>query len=117
MICSWKMANSFESIWICLDEVLFGVEGWRFDGLKVLFDCPTFFCGFLLLHQLLLQRLTAHLRSTMPSLAHDGSPRIASPGVSAMYYLVCRQFATFCPLEVQSIVVSSIPNWGILDPL
>ena len=29
------MANSFESVWICLDEVFFGVEGWRFQVLKV----------------------------------------------------------------------------------
>ena len=53
----------------------------------------------------------------MPSLAHDGSLRIAGPGVSAMYHRVCRWFATFCPLGVQSMAVSSVPNWGILDPL
>ena len=53
----------------------------------------------------------------MPSLAHDGSPRIAGPGVSAMYHLVRRRFATRFPLGVQSIAVSSVPNWGILDPL
>ena len=53
----------------------------------------------------------------MLSLAHDGSPRIAGPGVSAMYHHVCRQFATSFPLGVQSIAVSSVPNWGILDPL
>ena len=53
----------------------------------------------------------------MPSLAHDGSPRIAGPGVSAMYHWVYRQFATSFPLGVQSITVSIVPNWGILDPL
>ena len=54
MICSWEMANSFESVQICLDEVFFCVEGWRFQVLKVLFDFPPFCCGFLLLYQLLL---------------------------------------------------------------
>ena len=54
VICSWEMANSFKSIWICLDEIFFCVEGWRFQILKVLFDCSMFYCGFLLLHQLLL---------------------------------------------------------------
>ena len=38
-------------------------------------------------------------------------------GVSAMYHLVLRQFATYFPLGVQSIAVSSVPNWIILDPL
>ena len=53
----------------------------------------------------------------MPSLAHDGSPRIAGPSVSAMYHHVHRQFTTCFPLGVQSIAVSSVPNWGILDLL
>ena len=53
----------------------------------------------------------------MPSLAHDGSPRIAGPGVSAMYHYVHRQFITFFPLGAQSIGVSSVPNWFILDSL
>ena len=46
------MANSFESIWISLDEVFFGVEGWRVEVLKILFDYPAFCGGLLLLHQL-----------------------------------------------------------------
>ena len=53
----------------------------------------------------------------MPSLAHDGSLRIAGSGVSTMYHWVCRWFATSFPLVVQSIAVSSVPNWGILDLL
>ena len=38
-----------------LMRFFFGVEGWRFQVLKVLFDCSTLCCGFLLLHQLLLE--------------------------------------------------------------
>ena len=37
-----------------VNEIFFCVEGWRFQILKVLFDCSMFCCGFLLLHQLLL---------------------------------------------------------------
>ena len=53
----------------------------------------------------------------MPSLAHDGSPNIAGPGVSAMYHHVRRWFITVFPLGAQSVAVSSVPNWFILDPL
>ena len=73
--------------------------------------------GFFCCTNFLFWRLTAQLSSTMPSLAHDGSPRIAGPSVSAMYHLVHRWFATSFPLGVQSIAVSSVPNWGILDML
>ena len=73
--------------------------------------------GFFCCTNFFFWRLTAQLSSTMPSLAHDGSPRMAGPGVSAIYHRVCRRFATLCPLGVQSIAVSSVPNWGILDPL
>ena len=82
-----------------------GLRSWRFcltDPCSVVsfFCCTNFFSW----------RLTAQLSSTMPSLAHDGSPRMAGPGVSTMYHHVCRQFATFCPLGVQSIAVSSVLN-------
>ena len=46
------MANSFESIWICLDEVFFCIEGWWVGVLKILIDYLAFCGGLLLLHQL-----------------------------------------------------------------
>ena len=76
---------------LCWGVEVSDLEGsvWLFCILVVGFFCCTNFFFW---------RLTAQLSSTMPSLAHDGSPRIAGPGVSAMYHCVCRQFATFCPL-------------------
>ena len=106
------MANSFKSIWICLDRVFLCVEG---GELRCWRSCFTFLPsveGFFCCTNFLFWRLTAQLSSTMPSLAHDGSPRIAGPSVSAMYLQVCRWFATYFPLGVQSIVVSRCSKRG-----
>ena len=90
-------------LWICQDMPwwgllwCWGVEVW---GLKdSLLTFPHSVVCFLCCTNFFFWSLTAQLSSTMPSLAHDGSPRIAGPGVSAMYHHVCRWFATFCPLR------------------
>ena len=90
------------------------------SGFRLSRSCLTFSCsvvGFFCCTNFLHWKLTAQFCSTMPSLAHDGSPRIAEPGVSAMYHCVHRWFITFFPLGAQSIAVSSVPNWFILDLL
>ena len=63
------------------------------------------------------QKCTAQLSFTIPNFEHDGSPKIAGPGVSAMCHWVCSQLVTFFPSGFQSIAVSIIPYCLIVDPL
>ena len=63
------------------------------------------------------RKRTAQLSSTIPSFEHDGSPKIAGPGVSAMYHQVCSRLAMFFPSGFQSILVSNVPYCLMVDPL
>ena len=44
MVGTWEFANSFESIWVGLDKIIFGVD--RPEVLHILFDFFPFFACF-----------------------------------------------------------------------
>ena len=86
------MTNSFKSVWVYLYEVLCCVV---LSSFRLSRSCLTFSCsvvGFFCCTNFLCWRLTAQCSSTMLSLAHDGSPSIAGPGVSAMFHRVHRHY-------------------------
>ena len=62
-------------------------------------------------------KLTAQFSSSILNFEHDGSPKIAGPGVSAIYHQVCSLLMTFFPSGFQSIAVSNVPYCLMVDPL
>ena len=113
VVCAWETSNSLKSVWVCLDEVFLSIE--LFQVGEVLLYLSAFCCGFVLC--VFQQMHTAQLSSTIPNFEHDESPKIAGPGVSAMYHWVCSLLMMFFPFGFQSIAVSNVPYCLMVDPL
>ena len=46
VVCAWEMSYSFKSVWVCFDEIFFGIELLKIG--EVFLYLLAFCCGFLL---------------------------------------------------------------------